>query len=85
MTPFPVPLPPPANEDQRLYMQAFRCLMAASWQRAIAWSIIRNSEAIAPSECSNAHGALTYADELIEGAGVYLQLRADLREQAVSA
>lgn len=61
MIPFPLPIAKPANEDQRLYAQAYRCLMAASWQRAIP-----------------PFGA-EYAEELIEGATVYLQLRAELR------
>jgi hypothetical protein len=85
--PFPLPLRAPKNEDDRLYMQAYRCLMAASWQLAIFRSTqpAQFRRVIEGGRVRSAMAALTFAEELIDGAAVYLQLRADLREQAVSA
>lgn len=94
MIPFPLKwqLPdwPPKNEDERLYMQAFHCLAAASWRDAAARSTLSESSYTALRElkvpASNivdmAMFAWQVADELIEGAIVYMQLRAELRTPA---
>lgn len=76
MHPFPLPLPKPVNEDQRLYAQAYRCLLGASWQLAGDPAHGWQGAVYTPAQ--------SYADELVEGATVYLQLRADLRERAPS-
>lgn len=96
MIPFPLrwQLPrSPQNEVERLYAQAFHCLAGASWRMAAAHSRLSDySYALAKASgvppvvtIDRAMAEWRFADELIEGAGVYLQLRADLREPAPTA
>ncbi len=85
MIPFPLrwQLPrAPQNEDERLYAQAFQCLAAASWRMAAAHSQLARTDGTLLGRIDNAAFAWQVADELIEGAEVYMNLRAQLREPA---
>lgn len=69
MIPFPVPARAPRTEVERLFRQAYRNCLAAQWQ-------------LASDNCKDWQGiiktpAQSYAEELIEGAEVYLKIRAD--------
>ncbi len=84
MTPFPLKWllgRAPINEDERLYMQAAGCLAGAAWRYAAGWTAVR-ADGMPSARLREAEGLWRFADELVEGATVYLQLRADLRSQA---
>lgn len=86
MIPFPLrwQLPRPINEDERLYAQAFCCLAGASWQNAAFESALTAPHGgfLPAGARVKAMAARRFADELIEGACAYMQLRAQLRELA---
>ena len=77
MIPFPVPLRVPYCEYDRLYMQAYRLCLAASWQLAGDPCVGWQGTVYTPAQ--------SFADELVEGAEVYLSLRADLGHSEASA
>ncbi len=84
MTPFPLKWllgRAPTNEDERLYMQAAGCLSGAAWRIAAGWTAIR-LDGMPSARLFEAEALWDHADELVEGATVYLQLRADLRAPA---
>ena len=61
-------------------MQAHACLSAAAWQHAVARSLARASgePGAACARLDKAVSHWEFAGELVEGAEVYLKLRADL-------
>ncbi len=69
MIPFPLPIRQPRNEIERLYAMAYLKCMTAAWQLACDPARGWQGTIMTPAQ--------SFAAELIEGAEVYLNLRAE--------